>query len=232
MTEHATTFNTKPSSSELALTLNQIRGIHASCVVLTPKQDISEIHLVASTERKPKQIVRDIETILFVKHGVKVDYRCVSMVQIPDEQLLKIPIARAEIQKVTEEVTGDQKRVRVEIKGASRVAIGEAYEKIENPMPFRTSAKATIAAIEKLLNRSLDIQVEDAQTFRLGSHEIFLVIVRFLTEHGEETFVGASFVGMREIETAARATLDALNRRIYNLSLQSPREADVPEQSN
>ena len=48
-------------------------------------------------------------------------------------------------------------------------------------------------------------------------------------EDREETFVGASFVGARPSDAAARATLDALNRRIYNLTIQTPRQADEEE---
>jgi hypothetical protein len=186
---------------------------------------LSEIHIVASTERKPKQIVRDIETLLFIKHHVKIDYRKISLVQLPDEKLLRIPMARPEIRGVTEENLGNQKRIRVEIQGAGKIAVGEALEQIDNPKAFRTSAQATINAIEKLLEH-FDVRLEDVEAFRIGTREVLLVILTCLIENREETFVGASFVGSRPIESAARATLNALNRRIYNISTQTPRQSD------
>jgi hypothetical protein len=229
MTESSVPPSIKPSASDMVLTLNQIRGVYASCIVLDHARDVSEVHIVASTARKPKQIVRDIETILFVKHATKIDYRKISMVQIPDEQLLRIPVARPEIQNVFEEITGNQKRVRVEIRGAGRLVTGEAHERIDNPVPFRTAANATIDAIEKLINHSLEFQLEDAQAFGMGTREILIVVVQCLIEDREEVFAGTSFVGSRLIESAARATLDALNRRIYNLAIQAPREPDESE---
>ncbi|MCL4394201.1 MAG: hypothetical protein M1482_05255 [Chloroflexi bacterium] len=219
--------NGKSSAIDLENTLAQIRGVYASCVVLDSGKGPSEIHIVASTERKPKQIVRDIETLLFVKHRVKVDYRKISLVQLPDEKLLNIPLARPEIRRVTEQVMGNERRIIVEIQGAGKTAAGEAAERLDHPVAFQTSAKATINAIEKLLNNAIDVRLESAETFRLGPREILLVIVTCLSDNGEETFVGASFVGARPVESAARATLDALNRRIYNLSLQAPRQPDV-----
>jgi hypothetical protein len=213
-----------PTANELAVTLNQIRGVYASCVILDKNHKISEIHIVASNARKPKPIVRDIETMIFVKHGIKIDYRAISMVQISDEQLLRIPIARPEIREVTEEVTGNQRRIRVKIHGASRIAVGEATERIDNPSPFRTAAKATINALERLLNNTIDVRLDQAQTFGLGLREILIVVVTSFIDGHEETFVGSSFVNERPIESAARATLDALNRRIQNLTLQAPRE--------
>jgi hypothetical protein len=229
MSDSATPTSSKPSSSDLVITLNQIRGIYASCVVLDTQRDVSEVHIVASTARKPKQIVRDVETLLFVKHATKIDYRKISMVQIPNEQLLRIPVARPEIERVTEDIVGIQKRIQVEIRGAGRRAIGEAFEKLDNPSPFKTSARATIDAIKKLIGQSLDFQLEDVQVFGMGTREIVIVVINCLVEDREETFTGSSFVGTRKIESAVRATLDALNRRIHNLSLQAPREPEEPE---
>jgi len=226
MTNSPSPIVAKPSATDFELTLAQIRGIYASCVVLDSNRELSEIHIVASTERKPKQIVRDIETLLFVKHHVKIDYRKISLVQLPDEKLLRIPMARPEIRGVTEENLGNQKRIRVEIQGAGKIAVGEALEQIDNPKTFHTSAKATINAIEKLLEHFIDVRLEDVEAFRIGTREVLLVILTCLIENREETFVGASFVGTRPIESAARATLDALNRRIYNIGTQTPRQSD------
>lgn len=225
----SSTATTKPSANDLVLTIDQIRGVYASCVILDKNENVSEIHIVASDARKPKSIVRDVETMLFVKHRIKIDYRTISMVQISDEQLLRIPVARPEIRSVTEEVMGDRRKITVKIHGASRSAVGEAYERVDNPDVFRTAAKATINALEKLVNHTIDVRLEDAQTFRMGARDVLLIVVTALIDGNEESFVGSSFVGTRYAESAARATLDALNRRIQNLTLQSPREEPSKE---
>ena len=221
--------SSKPSANDLDLTLSQIAGVFAACVVLNQNQDVIEVHVVASATRKPKQIIRDVETLLFVKHQVKVDYRMVSLVQLPDENLMRVPVARPEIRRVVEENLGDAKRVRVEIQGASRIVSGEAHESINHPMPFQAGAQATINALEKLVGKYLDVRLEDTATMRLGTREILMVVVSCLAQDREETFVGTSFVGTRPAESAARATLDALNRRIHNFTLQAPRQPDQQE---
>ena len=223
---------TKPSASDMVLTLNQVRGIYASCVVLDAEREVSEIHIVASNERKPKQIVRDVETMLFVKHGTKIDYRKISMVQVDDEQSLRIPVARPEIQQVTEKVMGNKKRIQVEIRGGGRRVIGEATERIDAPDPFRTAAIATIDAIGKLVGQSAEFQLEDTQVFGMGTRKIVVVVVNCLTQDREEVFSGSSFVGTHLVESAARATLDALNRRIHNIALQAPRQDETDATAN
>lgn len=203
------------SASDFELTLTQIQGLYASRVILGRNREISEIHIVASTTRKPKQIIRDVETLLHVKHGIRVDYRKVSLVQLAEENLLRIALARPEIRKVTEEDLGNQRRIRVEIQGGGKMVLGEATERIDNPIPIHTSAKATISSIEKLIGHQMDVRVENATTIRLDSREVVIVVLACLIEDREEVLVGASFIGTRLAESAARATLDALNRRIY-----------------
>jgi len=217
---------TKPSANDLDLTLAQIAGVFAACVVLDANRNVAEIHIVASAARKPKQIIRDIETLLFVKHKIKVDYRMISLVQLPDEKLLRVPVARPEIRRVTETSVGDLRRVQVEIQGAARMVSGEAQDKTTNPMPFQVGAQATIHALEKLVKGYMDIRLEETSTMQLGNHEILLVVVSCLTQDREETFIGTSFVTSKPVESAARATLDALNRRIHNFTLQAPRQTD------
>ncbi|MBI3536357.1 MAG: hypothetical protein HY070_02160 [Chloroflexi bacterium] len=229
MTDSIAPNSVAPSASDFELTLSQIKGLYASRVVLDQQRALSEIHVVASAARKPKQVVRDIETLLFVKHGVKIDYRKISLVFLDDAQFLRVPVARPEIHEVLEESLGNQRRIRVKIQGGGKIVFGEANEPIDNPVPFHTAANATIDGIEKLTGHYLDVRLENAATMRLESREILLIVLACLIEGREETFVGASFVGTRVHESAARATLDALNRRIYSLSGDTGRQWMRPQ---
>ncbi len=209
-----------PSVSDLELTLNQVRGVYASRVMMD-RRSVSEIHIIASKERKPKQIIRDVETILYVKHGLRVDYRKISLVQLATDDLRRLPLARPEIRRVDEECLGDQRRVQVEIFGAGRVVLGEACERIDHPTPFYSAAQATVQCVEKLVGRQIDVRVEHATALRLDAYEVAIVILTCWIEDREERLVGASFVGSHPAESAARATLDALNRRIFTLNTQT-----------
>lgn len=207
-----------PLVSDIEATLAQVQGVFASRVVMCGGREMGEIHIVASTRRKPKQIIRDIETLLYVKHGVRIDYRKISLVQLEDEDLHRLPLARPEIRQVLEDDLGDQKRIRVEIQGAGRIVQGEARERTDKFLLFQTAARATVDCLEKLLGQQMDVRLENATTLRLDSREVALVIVTCIIQGREETFVGASFVGARPAEAAARATLDAINRRVFALA--------------
>ncbi len=206
-----------PSVSDLEQTLSQVQGIYAARVIFDGEHQLSEIHLVASTERPPKRLVRDIETLVYVKHGVKIDYRKVSLVQLEEADLRRLPVARPEIRCVSEEDLGDKRRVTVEIQAAGKVVRGVATERADNPTAFHTAAQATISCIEQLVGGQMDVRLDHATSLRLDSREIAIVVLTCLVEDREESFVGASFVGSKQSESAVRATLDALNRRIFSL---------------
>ncbi len=204
----------KPSASDLELTLAQVQGIYATRITLDGKREPGEIHVLASTARAPKQLVRDIETIVYVKHGIRIDYRKISLVQLAEEDLLRLPVTRPEIRQIVEEDLGEQRRVRVEIQGGGHVVRGEACERADHPTTLQTAARATLSCIEQLVGHHMDVRLENATTLRLDVREIAIVVLTCMFQDREETFVGASLVGTRLADAAARATLDALNRRI------------------
>lgn len=201
------------SEGDLQQTLGLVGGLVASRVLLGPAGEVKEIHAIASRARNPKRIIRDIETLLLVKHGIKVDYRKISLVQLADDQL-RDSLVHPIIRQIIEEDLGNVRRIRVEIQSGGRYFAGEAEEKVDNPSTFRTAAKATIHSIEKLIRHPADIQVEHAETLRLDSRQVLIVVLKCFIEDREEHLVGACFVGPRPAESAVRATLDALNRRV------------------
>src|SRR3954464_13415372 len=67
--------------------LSQVRGVLAVRVVLEEQGQIDELHIVGSPGRSAKQMVRDIESLLYVRGGVRVDHRKISLVQIAESAI-------------------------------------------------------------------------------------------------------------------------------------------------
>lgn len=65
--------------------LNRLRGVTSSHIVLDASGGVAEIHVMATAGRHPKQIVRDVESTLLNKLGIKVDHRKISVASIDDE---------------------------------------------------------------------------------------------------------------------------------------------------
>jgi hypothetical protein len=66
-------------AEDLILRLRDVR----SCRIITDETGaISEIHVVASSDRPPKMIARDVETALKAELGLQIDYRKIGVVMI------------------------------------------------------------------------------------------------------------------------------------------------------
>jgi len=64
--------------------VQQVQGVYACRVVLESPSEIAEIHVVGSPSRRPKQIVRDIESLLFAQFGLRVNFRKISLAQLQE----------------------------------------------------------------------------------------------------------------------------------------------------
>lgn len=63
----------------------RIPAVSAAKVVLSPSGDIAEVHIVAADDRSPKLVVRDIQSVARAMFDLDIDYRRVSVVQMPVE---------------------------------------------------------------------------------------------------------------------------------------------------
>ena len=67
--------------------VGQVRGVMAVRVVQDEQGQIDELHIVGSPSRSAKQMVRDVESLLYVRGGVRVDHRKISLVQIAESAI-------------------------------------------------------------------------------------------------------------------------------------------------
>jgi hypothetical protein len=78
--------NLPPEFREAEAMLNRLRGVTSSHIVLDAGGGVAEVHVMATRERHPKQIVRDVESTLLHKLGVKVDHRKISVASIDEDE--------------------------------------------------------------------------------------------------------------------------------------------------
>src|SRR6476661_6527134 len=86
--------------------LGQVRGVLAVRVVTDEQGQIDELHVVGSPGRSAKQMVRDVESLLYVRGGVRIDHRKISLVQIAESAIQPAQV-RVRLLEITR-TTGDQ----------------------------------------------------------------------------------------------------------------------------
>lgn len=71
--------NGLPLPEDMERAVARIPGIQAVRVV-TDADRIAEVHVLANRARAPKQLVRDIQSVVLTNFGYEIDYRIVSVV--------------------------------------------------------------------------------------------------------------------------------------------------------
>jgi len=82
----------------------RLREVQSARIYTDEQGDITEIHVVAATDRAPKLIARDVETCLKASLGLSVDYRKIGVVVVdPSKEASARGDARDEMPSVTGE---------------------------------------------------------------------------------------------------------------------------------
>ncbi len=102
---------------QLQQAIEQINGVTSARVLLDDTGDIAEIHLVGSSARKPKQIVRDTESLIYARFGIRVDYRKISLVQLDAANVSSVPNRLVFISASADLQAGDCVRVVLQSEG-------------------------------------------------------------------------------------------------------------------
>jgi hypothetical protein len=200
--------------------------------------DISEIHLVGGASRRPKQIVRDTESLLCARYGIRVDYRKISLVQLGPGDVVSV---RKRLQLVSAGPCGEdaspagRSMVRVILRVSEDSYEGEAP--VESPVRHdhptdeyeakaKAAATATLAAVKNVIDDVIPLAIQGVQVVPANGHQVCLAVVSASTARGLEQLTGTCLVTDNLFEAASKATLDAINRRISLWATLAGEDAD------
>jgi len=191
--------------------INKINGV-ISTKIIHQDNDIQEMHILANTLRAPKQIVRDIESILLTSFDYRIDRKVISIAQIETDDC--DPIKRIKFGGISLDVQGNMVECKVKL-------LYEEEEFFVTQVGIKTAAnrkkivaKATIDAVEKILGQTFIFDVQDVISTTNRDITFISVLVNMVINESEETMVGSAIVKNDINETIAKATLAAINRRV------------------
>jgi hypothetical protein len=212
-----------PQTADMERAVARVPGIQAVRIV-TSGDRVSEVHVLAGRGRPPKQLVRDIQSVVLTNFGYEIDYRTVSVVQLEDEEERTVvgpegeaatavgeppASARPALARVVSESTGFDTDVRVLVKlhGAERegVAHGSATAGL------KLVAEAVVDAVRPHIGANA-VDVEYADVVPAGHRQLAVTVFRLLTGRGDHVVVGAAVVRRDPNDAMAKAALDAVNR--------------------
>src|SRR4029077_14909223 len=185
--------------------IGSLTGVLSARVVVTPLGEVSEIHVLTTSDQQAKQVVRNIESALMAQLGLKIDHRKISVAQTADVR---------PIEEMQDEAVRTRAKKRVVIfqglevrpsdrphRGIVRVKLSfegkEAEAEEQGPATVRsrveTAARAASTALDELLPDN-SIALEGATIIDAFDRKFVLVAV-----HGPGGGEGQRLTGAREI---------------------------------
>ena len=240
------TSTTLASKAEAAIRrLREIEGVS----VHADGDAIREVHVLTSSERPAKNIVRDVQTVLKTRLGVTIDHRVVSVAQAspgsgadattePGFAAVAAPAPasapapapdpvreeRIRFESVNLFVSGPRTQAQVELRWKGLPRIGSASGWSARDESHRLVAQATATAAQEFLADPMAIGVQGVEFVEMGRHRTVVVMLSLLANRQEKVVTGSCVIEQDTPQAVVLATLAALNRVLGGLRVKEPTE--------
>ncbi|PKM72708.1 MAG: hypothetical protein CVU91_06680 [Firmicutes bacterium HGW-Firmicutes-16] len=178
--------------------------------------EVEEIHVLADTSRSPKQIVRDIQSLLMAQFQKEVDHRVISIAQIDSELNPTVKqAARYVIDSVTVAKKREQTEVEVTLSMNGKMYFGKQTSLKDNYDVWRGLVQATLNAIVLADGTTNKYTVLDVRFTEIAGERMAIVCVSLSSINNTACrFSGTAFSPGDDSLAIVKATLSALNRKI------------------
>ena len=202
------------NSGDIEAIICRLKDIIAVSVVTDAHGDLTEIHVLASGGRSPKQVVRDVESALMARLGFAVDHKKISVAQV-DDGSPRYDHSRLKFSDVSISLNGSHTEATVRLAKNGVICSGTASGTSSQIAQMKLIAEATLQAIEESGLTSSGITLEDVQEISLGGCRAAVVLVNMITDRGENALTGSAVIKQDVWKGVVNATLDAVNRRLF-----------------
>ena len=223
-----------PKRAEAAIrSLRDVEGVS----VQIEDDDIREIHVLTTSARPAKQIVRDVQTLLLTRFNRSIDHRVVSVAYArpgpalaprasrePEAEPDEPPAQRIRFGSVNLYVASGRAQAQVELGWKGLTRLGTASGSSTREGAHGLIATATLGAVQEFLEDGLALSLQDIDLLRLGKQDVVVVSLSLLAHRSEKTLVGCCTVEQDTQQAVVLATLSALNRVVGGLRTREPTE--------
>ena len=220
--------------NEVERLLCSLAGVVSARVVANPLGKLEEIHILASPQLNPKQIVRNVGSALSAGLGIVVDHRIISVAQIrhdaADEDIEPLLDPEQPLSPPGVAVPADSPRLvyvgydaqsrsfmeaecHVTVRRASDAFTGTGTGDATTIGRIKAGARATFAALSAALDSDA-VGLEGATLIETHGDTFVLVAARGLAGRSRFHLTGVAPLGHAPEEAAILASLQATNRWI------------------
>ncbi|MFZ7133956.1 MAG: hypothetical protein ACOWWR_16535 [Eubacteriales bacterium] len=198
---------------DVELLLNKINGIINTRVVRNEHNLIVEIHILANTLRFPKQIIRDVQSVLMTMFNIKIDHKIISIAQVyDDDESFTTP--RLMIKSVEYTSFNMSGKAKVVLEYDHNIYIGESEGIHSSKQAYRLVSTATLHAVELFLDNAQKFIVEEIKIVDICERDVVISGVTLVTKDTEKLLIGKCIVENDVNSAIAKGVLDAVNRML------------------
>ncbi len=194
--------------------LCQLDGVLSAHVVFSELGVPEEVHVLATTQKRPKAIARDVQSALISRFGTDIDHHIISVAQIQPEMMERLD-SRLVFTGVQIRVEGVNVVATVMLKRGGREVEGSASGTNLQYTRRRCVAMATLDAITKCTQ--LIFELAGVESVPLFGSEV--VVSQVFSPADGRCLVGSSVSEADQDVAVVQSVLGAVNRRV---ALASP----------
>ena len=220
------------SQEEIRQAVSELPDVQSSKIEFGKGTSISAIHVISRTKRAPKQIVRDIESVLEARFGISIDHRKVSVAQLPASAT---PVAasapakavRPKLVSVSLSIGCGRGSCGVILERGGLEVAGEVTGVAIGGGTLRLIANATFRALEKLVSEKIAFDLLDVVRLKAGDRDTLLVLANYVSTGDVRSLAGCVQYEGNEQVAVVHATLDACNRIVEMLPQAEQTEYEI-----
>ncbi len=176
---------------------------------------IEEIHVLAAVGRNIKQMVRDIQSAISAKFDIAVDYKKISIAQINEAEFKE---ARVRIESVAVRNADNTVEATVALAYEDKVYEGKSSKVKSKCNRAKAVAEATLSALEAYMGIKDVLYLEALEVLKVSGKEVYVSLVGYSQDNAEESFTGSCIIDLDENESAVKAVLSAVNRKVNTVA--------------
>lgn len=199
---------------EMQRELCKIQGVKSAKLVRNGSGEIVECHVLATSKRHPKQISKDVQSVLAASFEYLIDHRIISVAQLDNESIQEI-IPRIIYKSVDVVKVGQMLTATVACKLQELDYEGQYTGVATKNGDYRTVAEATLESVRCHLKEDEHIILEGYRVQEVGGLSIANVVLTFVRGKKEHPLVGTAIVSNHVHDAYVRSVFDALNRVLF-----------------
>jgi hypothetical protein len=201
-----------PRNDELEKVVGRVKDVLRARVVRDEDGKVSEVRVLTGESKSPQKIARDVTSVIRSR-GEEVAPENIRVAQMTTDDWTEIAGVRLRLESVLFESRSMSAEARITLMYGKREVVGAAAGLPASRESMKIVAAATLNAVQACLDPCPDLTVEGVSAVLVGGVDTVVVLVSACSPEGIEVFSGSCPVRFDRRDAAARATLDAINRK-------------------